>query len=1805
MIKSFIFIFSLLSFIISYETIQFIENANLTFLSSGNSTYKVNFDNLSPNFFFNITVKSESQYNQYITYSNTDEYCKNERKQLAMNPHEDVNLLIPSTQINTNFNYFFFCVLCQIKDNNCKYKTTVEGVIEPILDLTKQYNFYISKENKILEFKLRNAPENTEVIIWVKGKNSPKSYITIDDSNKELKTFSNGDIYLINDNSTNKDNYNLKIITEEGDYITIGSDIIKDKKGKKLLINDLEYFGFLKRGKLDEICYPLEKNDNMKDKNDAFYITGVVYTKIAKTYFKDEKGKTNFSDRLITYGNILETVFNDDIKEHNYFCVSFVKNDSEYNIDEVVFSIQITSHKYINYNQFLYPPLIPGLIYPYVLKKGEIAVFSGMNSNKDSKKISFNMKSIVGFPKMYFDTCNNYPNCEYNEDNLRKLITAIHSNKMTNFNFYKEYTSEEINPISSFQPLLIVHCVEGLLIKNGAELCNFEASIFTEKDHIVLKESETYSQFILKGEKDLYTISYEGYKNINKIFLDLIVFTGDIILELDTDVEAYKFFLSNKIFYTITINNNDLSDKIINFHVKAEKNSFYIVQYQLIFENEQKYINYLESGFNYIESIEPNSKNNYKYMKIYNSKTYLKLPLIINFYSENCKLNISREIIQNGKSEIKYIITNHNYGQEIVDENDPNYFYETYTYRIEAINDDISQYNNKLCMVYMSGLELTENSEYYPKETEQEISLSEGVPHIYNFNKNNKIIKYAYHVADKSDSILINFYLIDKTDYNVVIFIEDNSYNFYTNRNQQFFIDKNDLEFPCLDKQVCNVRIYIILQEDINNSRLETTIRQVSGGPVYLKKNTSKKDVLINNYYKYYYFDIGKNENGFISIDYKRKGGNIYGKIVKIGEKESNNPDWRGLYNFPKEKNLTYEPYLKKLIIKEEDTNKCDNGCFVLIAIQCLNSESENLDIQRFTITSRINQPNLVNYNDIPIIDILLNDFIFGNISPSKNGELNYDFYKLSLRYDSNEIYIDWQAELPNLYIRIGDERATSNNYHFYFENKGYDTVYKITKDEILEKCKTYNIALKNENSIKDLIINIGISTNKADSLFTSVYALRIYLPHYIIDYDGDLFQLEIYHIRTNQKVQCRPNSISDLLFCYFAVVFDKSDIYRSLTVYLQSRNPKVKNVYYYARMVDSQNVETNNITWLVDNFPTDDNSEYIYENSKIPFIYIPEIPMDSSLLIEVDAEEDDIIELISYIDYNSKEIIPNPSSPQLFSIKKDEIILSFIHTDSYIFNIKSIYGVGKIHWEPEEKNIFYLQGKNSRLSLTSLEKNNDEITSKLIVSSDSNEYYISNDLPKFVFYVTYYPRNNYKFGQIEIGESVEFRYRDEKNFPLYFYSKFDDIDYDLNIFINFYDMEIINKNNEDTTIVNSEFDFNYNISNQLSILTASNDLNFSKKGFYDSSIKVAQIYISKDEIKNYNLNDNENEKVFPSLFLKIEKSKNLLNNEYKLGTMKILINKENSDEIIIENIYHYGKIINKDDINSYKLKIDKLTEYMRIQFSSNNKNIIFSINQEIGEKTNSTDINYITKYERGKLFITFKKPKDIDYIYLNIFSKNEIIDKNINNYVFKYINGEKDKFKEYPILSNKTTIKYDRNGNNTNLTISFSKIEKINIDIIYTLKIVPANNSFEDEIKDTIAITESNCFVKQIKNLKDNNGVITLNTLIKEEEIGYIEIIALIKDGSNIEYVAYEPIILYEKEEEEEEGKYLEVIIVFSVVILIMSIAIFGSFWYINKKYMKLKKNIDKISYKESRSEEKRETSENLFLDEENKALY
>ena len=81
----------------------------------------------------------------------------------------------------------------------------------------------------------------------------------------------------------------------------------------------------------------------------------------------------------------------------------------------------------------------------------------------------------------------------------------------------------------------------------------------------------------------MYSIDFQFEENTEKVYLDIIVFSGDVNVTMEDEVSkiiTFKYFLANKIFYTFTKSFMGDSRRVIEFRTQAQKNSFYMIQYQ-------------------------------------------------------------------------------------------------------------------------------------------------------------------------------------------------------------------------------------------------------------------------------------------------------------------------------------------------------------------------------------------------------------------------------------------------------------------------------------------------------------------------------------------------------------------------------------------------------------------------------------------------------------------------------------------------------------------------------------------------------------------------------------------------------------------------------------------------------------------------------------------------------------------------------------------------------------------------------------------------------------------------------------------------------------------------------------------------------------------------------------------------------------------------------------------------------------------------------------------------------------------------
>ena len=122
---------------------------------------------------------------------------------------------------------------------------------------------------------------------------------------------------------------------------------------------------------------------------------------------------------------------------------------------------------------------------------------------------------------------------------------------------------------------------------------------------------------------------------------------------------------------------------------------------------------------------------------------------------------------------------------------------------------------------------------------------------------------------------------------------------------------------------------------------IELTIRQINNIPYYIPKEVVHQDFLPAKSKLYLFTTLGKDDEGYLSVNFARGSAKVFANIVSIyktgeGEdKEEPNPDWRN-FTFPKDSDhsLYYAFYNKKFEFYNDMTSKCEYGCYLLISIE-------------------------------------------------------------------------------------------------------------------------------------------------------------------------------------------------------------------------------------------------------------------------------------------------------------------------------------------------------------------------------------------------------------------------------------------------------------------------------------------------------------------------------------------------------------------------------------------------------------------------------------------------------------------------------------------------------------------------------------------------------------------------------------------------------------------------------------------------------------------------------------------------------
>ena len=1748
-----------LSFLINSIFLININDNDLIPIEFNGESYRDNYT--QPYNYFKVTINEGVEIKDYlkvevsninknekptlvIAFSNKDETCL-DREQLSYGINSTQMWL---TKAQIEHKNMYINIICSSNDCNYELKLTASNFIT--LNFDSQFNLYVTDNNKNVEIMFSSESEVDDadyITLWAIGNKNVQTNLELPDN--EYKKYSKNNIYKINKKTINVSTYSLTIEGEEGDVINIGSSTIYSDSYDKLLINNPEIKGYIENNYNNEDCYEFHKDSTFYS-SDHFSLSGIIYSKIAEIYYKNQDGEViDNSVSIVKNGSFVHNL--DRETSPYYFCIRFPTKEKEnYNITEIYYSLQLINPSNSKLKIGLYSPQIYGEIYPRILQENEEYGYLGVTPSDLTNQISIDMISQFGFSDMYYHLCKNYPICDNNIEENPRSING-HSTYKVKY--------DKKSPMSPNQYILYVKCLVGP--------CGFKTSFNSDLVNINLKEDEPFSQYILKGEKDLYKVDYSGEKDIQKIYVDLIVLTGDVNFNTtDSKLNIKKLFNANKIFYIITLNEYDDEKQEVFFSISASKNSYYSIEFTFVRENDDSYLrNIIEPGLSYLVTINPEEvnpqgeKTPYKYVKFTNLRMNENKKFLVQFYSLNCKLNVTaRRVGEDGEYYYEEIKAFDQYYQDIVLKNIKN----DYEYRLYIKETDSSVYNNKLCMVYASSLELESLKEL----DERQIVISDNEPKQMALKKGEiDEIEYLYPHSNSSNDVIININLLDAAYYKITVsFAHKHEHDrvYEQTGNDLIYLSKNEWKEICKNNEICPIIIKIKLFSTFvvgEEPKLLISVKAVQDNiPSYLTKNKAHLDFLLGNNWQYYYTDLGKDEVGDVLVSYRRGSGRLFGKIVpKNLTTPEEGADWRENYKFPTTVNesLEFYGYIKKIIISKNETKYCEEGCYLLLSLKTsIVSEKQKFknDFREHPFNIIIHTRSSNEIKDLPIVNIPLGEYIIGNLYTYEE-KFIYEYYSTIFTHDANKISIDFQSKVVNFYINVGPDNKPilGSEIDFVYESNGTDTIFEITKGEFLEKCKKRKINIPHENNFLGLSMVIGLWANKTDSFYTTVYSFKIHLPFNEI--------IDIYEVKSDQKTLCKTEYIKeDYYRCLFMVFYLGVDAANHLLLYPIIQDHSSYDIH--ANYIDQDGYEFFDYTYLRQNMP-DEKSEYSTSKTGLDYIYTEHGKyLDQFLFVSVVTKTNTIVELLTSLYTKDIQLSPNPSSPQLFLLDKERsyFLFEFTTDEDLFITIKTLSGEGDIYWETDSNAQYSLFGRENFISLTNslLDKSDEKrVFSNLYVK---NNNITTLNCSGLAFYIDYLLRpSKVDLDEIPLGQSNQIAYRNT-DFPVYIYAKLKDKT-DTNIFVNLYEL-VGDSYSQFTTkipfVISCDFANDTFIMNSKLYPENLNNLKFNYKGVYDPKIKTGFILIKKSDINLDTTN----------VIIQVSKNKGYpkMTNFTRISLEASVI-QDKSDIPVLSGVYHYGKLNLDTDINTYKLKTHKFGKYMRIHYSPNSDKIQYSISQKPGEKTSFKFDEMTTAKINGKIIITFNSnPKVNGFIYLNIFhnSAKAQTDKT-TNYAFKYMNSDNVKnFKLYELSDNEGfQLDKKENGDKYDYTFTISPLPYTGIDVTYLIKFVAKDDWVEGEGDNCIALRESTSYVQELNNLeKKDDKLVKKYENIDEIDYRYVQIIALVKDNGNIEFVGYKSIYVA-------DSIIWKVIIIIVVAIIVLVIVIYLIRYYVRRK--------------------------------------
>ena len=543
-------------------------------------------------------------------------------------------------------------------------------------------------------------------------------------------------------------------------------------------------------------------------------------------------------------------------------------------------------------------PLVFNVIYKDNLTQNEVRYYTqGVYENNtldEELKYIFNLNRLKGEIAVYYDQCEDYPNCIYSKDILEQKEKEATTNstfkKLFNIDeiFIHSKKVKDISILDNKKPYVyIIRCL--------SDICSYEFNLQKSDENKNLNQIKKYSGSIKKTQIDTFSIQLkEDNQDISKIIITLFTHSGEVMLNTNNNCNLIKHTIIGHIEKIEIPKECDLNI-LREIYVEANIDSTYSIEYY----EESSQSNILNSNIIHLESF-------YKEKTIIFEKKYNNY-FVAKFIPVNCEIEVKND------------------NQTIIKEGNLFYHLNEDSTVGSYLIYEITTVSENECLFYTYAEEFSDDSNNIYN------ILSEQVPYYLSLYQARKYKLLFPLPNNQYDLPLFRINFIEEIPLKVNKYIgkeSEGEMEITTIKNLN--TEKNFLEKNCNNNDIC----YLILEIEyepiekklINIEIIPKTSKEI---PSLLFPNILKQDFIQLDSKQFYMTKLNKDTEGEIHFNYKRSSALITSKIVNI-EKNS----WKNNLDLPKkDENLLFDNFKQSLIFSKKETNKCENGCYLFIGV--------------------------------------------------------------------------------------------------------------------------------------------------------------------------------------------------------------------------------------------------------------------------------------------------------------------------------------------------------------------------------------------------------------------------------------------------------------------------------------------------------------------------------------------------------------------------------------------------------------------------------------------------------------------------------------------------------------------------------------------------------------------------------------------------------------------------------------------------------------------------------------------------------